>query len=122
MALFGDHKNTHYFKMGVVVRDPSRTYAELCLLYNSLNEANAGVASSAVDMPLSVSEDIHYEKKYFKVPNTTSSSTAVWNAILVCVRVNKTTGDIDCPRLVGRYLQYPCRDEAYGYSQSCRNG
>lgn len=94
MALFGDYKNTHYFKMGVVVKDPSRTYAELCLLYNSLNEANAGVASSAVDMPLSVSEDIHYEKKYFKVPNTTSSSTAVWNAILVCVRVNKTTGDI----------------------------
>ena len=94
MALFGDYKNTHYFKMGVVVKDPSRTYAELCLLYESLSEANAGVASSAVDMPLSVSEDIHYQKKYFKVPNTTSSSTAVWNAILVCVRVNKTTGDI----------------------------
>ena len=94
MALFGDYKNTHDFKMGVVVKDPSRTYAELCLLYNSLNEANAGGTSSAVDMPLSVSEDVHYQKKYFKVPNTTSSSTAVWNAILVCVRVNKTTGDI----------------------------
>lgn len=94
MALFGDYKNTHDFKMGVVVKDPSKSYAEFCLLYNSLNEANAGGTSSAVDMPLSVSEDIHYQKKYFKVPNTTSSSTAVWNAILVCVRVNKTTGDI----------------------------
>lgn len=94
MALFGDYKNTHDFKMGVIVKDPSKTYAELCLLYNSLNEANAGVASSAIDMPLSVSEDTHYQKKYFKVPNTTSSSTAVWNAILVCVRVNKTSGDI----------------------------
>ena len=94
MALFGDYKNSHYFKMGVVVKDPSKSYAELCLLYDSLSAANAGVTTSAIDMPLSVSEDIHYQKKYFKVPNTTSSSTAVWNAILVCVRVNKTTGDI----------------------------
>ena len=93
MKIFGDFKDTHDFKIGLVVKDPTKSFAELCFLYNSLNEANSGGTSAAIDMPLSVSTDTHNTKKYFKIPNTTSSSTSVWKAILVCVRVNKATGD-----------------------------
>jgi hypothetical protein len=94
MAIFGDYASSYYLKMGVLVKDPSKSSAQLCLLYDSLSAANTGSTTSAINMPLSVSSDTHYTKKYFKVPNTTSSSTAVWKALLVCVRINKSSGDM----------------------------
>lgn len=94
MAIFGDIKETHDFKMGLIVKDPSESYAELHLLYNSIADADTDNYANAVDMPLVVTADTHNVSKYFKVPNTTAGSSSVWKALLVCVRRNKVSGDL----------------------------
>lgn len=94
MAIFNDYKDSHYFKMGIIVKDPSKSYAELHFIYDNISAANSDNYLDAIDMPMSVSSEEHYKAKVFRVPYSTSASSYIWKALLVCVRVNKATGDI----------------------------
>lgn len=94
MAFFNDIKDSYYFKFGILLLDPTNSYVNLYMMYDSIEDAAAGDVTKAVDMPLSVSSDVHYQKKIIRIPNTTAGSSLVWNAILVCVRVNKATKDM----------------------------
>lgn len=94
MAIFKEYESTHYLKIGAVIMPPSGT-GKLYMIYNSKNDADTDNANNAVTMPLSRSEsdDPHIISKWVKLPKSTAASNAKWRAMLVCVRVNKNTGD-----------------------------
>lgn len=93
MALFAsaENKANYDYKMAVMVLSPS-SRVEIYYLYNSIADAKADNMSNAVEMPLEVSGET-FRQTYFKMPNSNVGSGYLWKAMLICVRVNKTTQD-----------------------------